>query len=138
MPTDYWNLHSGAEMGLYVYDQNYSGTDHYYAVDFTVPMSLSLYYYKGGGISTVFNWSPTADQWWVTGFSGQNQEFLYPDENQMVTVGTIDLSQHTALYDGLYKKYNSEINYYTMLGLELIFDGSSHTVWVNWYEGVSQ
>jgi hypothetical protein len=36
---DYWNLQSGAELGLYVYDTEYSGTAHYDAVDFELPMS---------------------------------------------------------------------------------------------------
>jgi len=42
---DYWNLQSGAEMGLYVYDKTIANTPHYNSVDFELPMTLSLYNY---------------------------------------------------------------------------------------------
>ena len=46
---NYWNLHSGAEIGLYKYDRTHAGTKHYDAIDFEVPMRLSLYRYSNSG-----------------------------------------------------------------------------------------
>lgn len=73
---DYWNMHSGAEIGLYTYSDDYSGISQYDAIDFKVPMTLSLYnYYKKDDIDNIFSWSPRKEQWWITGFSGQNENF---------------------------------------------------------------
>jgi hypothetical protein len=48
---DYWNLHSGAEIGLYKLSDNAStidsNTTHYDAIDYEVGMTLSLYNYNG-------------------------------------------------------------------------------------------
>ena len=49
---NYWNLHSGAEIGLYKYDRTHAGTKHYDAIDFEVPMRLSLYRYSNNGPSS--------------------------------------------------------------------------------------
>ena len=136
---DYWNLHSGAEIGLYNSPTDCSGIDHYDAIDFEVPMTLNLYNYNtSSDIDTIFSWTPDPSQWWVTGFSGQNPEFLYPDENKMVVIGSIDLSAHQDIYDGLKKEKNNKddseneraVNQY------LVFDDTTSTVWVCWYEGV--
>lgn len=130
---DYWNLHSGAEIGLYKYDKTYSDVYHYNAVNFEVPMSLSLYNYNNkNNIDTIFNWAPTTDQWWITGFSGLNEKYKIVDCNKMDVIGRINLSKHKYLYDGLKKsqKYSKEMKKY------LIFDDKTHTVWVNWYEGI--
>jgi len=140
---DYWNLHSGAEIGLYYSPTDYSGTEHYDVVDFEVPMTLNLYRYNSStDIDTIFAWAPDAEkypQWWVTGFSGQNPEFLYPNENKMVAVGSIDLSSHPDIYEALEKEKDNEDDEekYNIINSYLLFDDTSSTVWVCWYEGVS-
>ncbi len=130
---DYWNLHSGAEIGLYTNPEIYSGTAHYDVVDFELPMTLSLYNYNSKvSIENVFSWRPNVPQWWVTGF---NPKFTNPNPESMVSIGSIDFSGYENLYNGLKSakdrsdnpdKYN---NY-------LIFDEDGHTVWIIWYEGV--
>lgn len=120
---DYWNLHSGAEIGLYDFSTVYSGTKHYHAVDFEVPMSLSLYQYNSANdIDTIFSWAPAVNQWWITGFSGKNPEFIYPKTQRMISIGRVDLSEHIDLYNGLKKEKNRS----------LLFDDSTVTVWVCW------
>ena len=54
---NYWNLHSGAELGLYKYDRTHAGTKHYDAIDFEEPMRLRLYRYSNYGmqIDTILN-----------------------------------------------------------------------------------
>ncbi|MCM1090667.1 MAG: DUF4474 domain-containing protein [Butyrivibrio sp.] len=133
---DYWNLNSGAEIGLYVDSGKDLGSDliHYHAIDFEVPMTLSLYNYYGvDHINNIFSWVPDKEQWWITGFSG-----TYPNANVMVSVGSVDLSGHEDLYKGLKdaenryldpKEYNAHKNY-------LIFDDEKKTVWIMFYEGV--
>ena len=44
---DYWNLQSGAEIGLYVYNRTSHGTQQYDSVNFELPMTLNLYNYYG-------------------------------------------------------------------------------------------
>lgn len=138
---DYWNLHSGAEIGLYYLSQPEQGSDtlHYDVVDFEVPMTLSLYSYNSStDIDTIFAWAPDEPQWWVTGFSGQNPEFLYPDENKMVAVGSIDLSGHKDIYEGLKNEGENgeDLENKAIINRYLLFDDTSSTVWVCWYEGV--
>lgn len=145
---DYWNLHSGAEIGLYKLSDNAStidsNTTHYDAIDYEVGMTLSLYNYNGeNDIDNIFNWAPNKRQWWITGFSGQNPKYLNPDENKMVTVGSIDLSEHEDLFNGLLNKISkrnkdnkTEILRDTKGNVELIFDKNEKTVWINWYKGV--
>lgn len=104
---------------------------HYKVVDFEMPMTLSLYnYYRKDSIVNVFNWAPEEKQWWITGFSGQNPQFMELDEDVMVVKGAIDLTGHEELYKAMKKADNVEKS------LELIFDRDGHTVWINWYEGV--
>ena len=53
---DYWNLQSGAEVGLYRYAFDSDDNPHYEAINFEVPMTLSLYnYYSKDNIINVFN-----------------------------------------------------------------------------------
>lgn len=55
-------------------------------------MTLSLYNYSGASsISNILNWAPKEEQWWITGFSGQNLDFMEPNRDLMATVGTVDL-----------------------------------------------
>lgn len=132
---DYWNLHSGAEIGLYQSPVDYSDTKHYDAIDFTVPMTLSLYnYYGSSNIDNIFSWAPAQNQWWITGFSGQKEEYLNPNPDDMVMIGSVDLSGNIDMYNALkiadksYKedKKNSYDKY-------LIFDDESSKVWIVWY-----
>lgn len=130
---DYWNLHSGAEIGLYYRSSTVEDKDtpHYDAIDFEVPMTLSLYnYYNENKIDTLFNWVPKDDQWWITGFTGRKLKYLYGHPEKMAVVGSVKLDKEmfTKLEDqkGSYKigKRNEAYERY------LIFDKENTTVWI--------
>lgn len=132
---DYWNLQSGAEIGLYENPTMLSGTYHYDAVDFEVPMTLSLYnYYSKNNIEHVFSWLPTTEQWWITGF---NVHFKEPNPNVMVSVGSVDLSSKTSIYEGL-KATKKDIlnkptnNKYRLFKNNLLLDDDTKTAWLIW------
>ena len=134
---DYWNLHSGSEIGLY----EYAGIDKstnmplFNAIDFELPMTLNLYYYNSDKkIDTVFHWYPTVPQWWITGFN-TSMKFESPIiwnkvlNRCMVTVGRIDFINHEDMFIALknsMKYENSEYSKY------FIFDDNGYTVWIMW------
>ncbi len=124
---DYWNLQSGSEIGLYVYNGTFSGTKHYDAVGFELPMTLNLYnYYSKNNIENVFNWAPVQKQWWITGF---NTRFREPNPDVMVTLGSVDFAGREAMFNELKKAVsNNGLN----ASKDLIFDEDGHTVWVVW------
>ena len=132
---DYWNLQSGAEIGLYENPTKLSGTFHYDAVDFEVPMTLSLYnYYSRNNIGHVFSWLPTTDQWWITGF---NADFKNPNPNIMVSIGSVDLSSKLDIYDGLKSKkenvlYDHGDEDYILFKNNILLDDDTKTVWLIW------
>ena len=123
---DYWNLHTGSEIGLYVYDGQYSGTDHYNVVDFEVTMKLYLYNrYSENNIENVFSWEPKVPQWWITGF---NPNFKNPNPDKMVTIGRIDLSYHKELYSA----FSKSKNYVNLKSTNLLFDDLNNYIWIIW------
>lgn len=123
---DYWNLRSGAEIGLYVIDEKsngYTKTPIYDAIDYEVPMYVSLYNYdykKNCVKDNVFNWNPSINQWWGTGF---NWRYTEPDYNKMVMVGSICLKKDSNLY---YSFKNS------IADKSFIFDDATTTLWIQW------
>ena len=152
---DYWNLNSGGEIGLYEYDEDYNSgnqgdIEHYRAIDFEVPMTLSLYEYHYdkttlGSYETVeaymdnmFHWYPEEEQWWITGFTGRTQkEFIDPEPDLMVLIGTVDLSERPDMYEGLknvvFDRHSNDYDFKK----HIIFDDSTRKVWINfWGKGV--
>lgn len=99
---DYWNLGSGTEIGIYKYNATLTGnsnTEVYDAVNYEVPMYVSLYNYSGENITdNIFNWNPKVDQWWGTGF---NWRYPTPNVHEMATIGCVDLSEHSEVYDNI-------------------------------------
>lgn len=127
---DYWNLQSGAEVGLYVYDKKLNDNRYYDAVDFEIPMTLSLYNYNNkNNIETIFNWAPEKEQWWITGF---NPELTEPNPEKMISVASIDLSTNKDLYYALKGTDNSKFHN-DLQSKHLIFDDKSCIVWIQWY-----
>ncbi len=102
-------------------------------------MTLGLYYYNSAkDIDNCFNWAPTDDQWWITGFTGQNPAYLNPKLDRMVMVSSVNLSGHTEMYEALKNKdANMPEKEKAEKKLDLVFDDSTHTVWIDWYTGVS-
>ncbi len=122
---DYWNLQSGAEMGLYVYNRTVNDVKHYNVVDFNLPMTLSLYNSYNGYVENVFSWAPNENQWWITGF---NPEYSDPNPNVMVTIGSIDFTGHEDMYESL----KSRFALLKSMDRSLIFDDEYNTVWIVW------
>ena len=61
---------------------------HFDAVDFNLPMQLSLFQYPATqNRRTYFNWKPSAPQWWITGF---NYRYNNPLPSFLLSVGKID------------------------------------------------
>ena len=124
---DYWNLGSGAEIGLYCDPDKIEGVAHYDVIDYELPMTLGMYnYYDEDNIDCVLNWAPTVKQWWITGF---NPEFDEPNCNDMVAIGSVDFEGREEMYEALRysvgKKYSDLMRYF-------IFDEDGHTIWIIW------
>lgn len=118
---DYWNLQSGGETGIYVYNRHVGKTDHYDVAGFNMPMTLSLYKGSGSQMESIFNWAYTEEQWWVTGF---NPEFTEPDPYEMTMICSVDFLNND-LYEAFKetrKKHNEQI----------VFDDDYHTAWIMW------
>ena len=102
-------------------------------------MTLSLYnYYSKNNIEHVFSWLPTTEQWWITGF---NAHFKEPNPNVMVSVGSVDLSSKTSIYDGpkstrndILKntQKNTQNKKYKLFKDNILLDDETKTVWVVW------
>lgn len=117
---DYWNLGTGAEIGLYM--QSKESASHYDGVDFVLPMELSLYQYKKGiRLDNHYNWRPNANQWWITGFDWRESK---PNPNRLVSVGKIDFATKKNMGKALYDKI--KINF-----TDAIFDKDG-TLWIIW------
>lgn len=121
---DYWNLRSGAEIGIYVKDNtssNQSDTPIYDCIDYEVPMYVSLYNYSSNRVSeNIFNWNPSISQWWGTGFNWRYQD---PDYRKMIVIGKIVLDSQNNLYTLLKTCKQSG---------EIIYDEHNKTVWIQW------
>ena len=117
---DYWNMENGAEAGLYVYNRTENGIKHYNAVDYELPMTLSLYKIKEDGYDNLFNWAPDEPQWWITGFSRKDMFFINPDKLRMIC--SVDMSSKKEIYMEMSKKFRTN--------KDIIFDDDIYTLWV--------
>jgi len=124
---DYWNLASGAEIGLYYDPEKMRSIEHCNVIDFELPMTLGLYnYYGENDIDCLFNWAPTVKQWWITGF---NPEYDEPKCNNMVVIGSIDFGGKEEMYEGV--RIGVKNNRKDLIG-KFVFDEDQHTVWIIW------
>ena len=128
---DYYNLHSGAEIGLYQYtgDDEKTGIRLYDAIDFRLPMSLNLYYTNS--LAHLFGWAPTVKQWWITGFN-TDKEYEEPKRTPMTSVGTINFGEHPDMYNSLKWTLSDENSQYKDFEKYFIFDEDGRTVWIMW------
>lgn len=135
---DYWNFKSGAETGLYRYNKKVYFKDHYDAVDFEIPMSISLYNYDknekkaDNKFDAIFNWEPKKEQWWATGFNPTYEEIKV---SKMVSVMSYDFSGLEKSYEGVYKGMYKAIKETDDEDIEpIVFDDGSKTIWFAWYK----
>lgn len=82
----------------------------------------------------VFSWLPTTDQWWITGF---NANLKSPDPSVMVSVGSVDLSSKTSIYDGLKATKEKVLKdltnrNYRLFKNNILLDDDTKTVWIIW------
>lgn len=117
---DYWNLQSGAETGVYVYDRSIKNISQYNAIDVNMPMTLSLYYIRDDGeIDSIFNWVPDEYQWWITGF---NANYNKKNPDNMKSICSVDFSYNPDMYKSIrIISYDRD---------KLIFDDKNCTVWI--------
>ena len=118
---DYWNLQSGGETGIYVYNRHVGKTDHYDVASFNMPMTLSLYKGSGSQMESIFNWAPIEDQWWVTGF---NPEFTNPDPYDMTMICSVEF-ENKEIYEAFESVYRPDNE-------KIIFDYDYNMIWIRW------
>lgn len=68
-------------------------------------MSLELIELNSGDV--LFDYSPAANNWWITGFDPSHQNAQA--ENLQVTI-TIDFSDNPELFNGFYNEYGPHSN----------------------------
>lgn len=123
---DYLNCGPGAEMGVYK-KADILGL-HWNVIDFTLPMTLSLYDYYYGVFHPVFNWFPYNPQWWITGF---NPNETYHGTEKQYMVGSVCFIGHDDMYKTFKEKTKaSDLSRFT------VFDDKNKTVWISWYDHV--
>ena len=129
---DYWNLQSGAEIGLYEYNRKVTGNDQYDAIDFEIPMELSLFNYDNSTekIECLFNWKPGVYQWWVTGF---NPEFKEANPMKMTSIGKLKLEDNKDLYYAMKENSNKQEKYEDITCSNMLFDDENSCVWICFY-----
>ena len=105
--------------------------EHWSAVNFEVPMSLSLYD-CAATYKSIFHWAPTTPQWWVTGFNPDVPDVGVDD---MLSVGSINFSNveenqedREAMYWALKKETQGDDE----KGKLMIFDDSTKKAWLVW------
>ena len=86
-------------------------------------VNLCLYNYNNSSdIENIFSWDPDPLQWWVTGFNPAYAGNV--DAAKQVSVGTIDMSDKTEMFDAMYNTYKGNDYVY--------FDAETHTVFFMW------
>ncbi|EPR11481.1 DUF4474 domain-containing protein [Ruminiclostridium papyrosolvens] len=112
---DYLNLGAGAETGIYT-----GGEPHWFSdVDNAMPMTLSLRDKDG---NSIFEWDPQKKNWWCTGFNPKYQNVKAAD---LISVGTIDFSQHLDMWESFYNQYKFNRKVWS-------FDTSKHIATYKW------
>ena len=81
-------------MGIY----RRAGETNHWIVDHNLEMPMTLKLYNG--IDEVFTYSPTEEQWWITGFNPYIQNV---NANDLTAIYTIDFSDFEDLYESFIK-----------------------------------
>lgn len=83
--------------------------------------------------TSYFNWSPTEEQWWITGF---NYRYQNPDAGKLVSLGSIDFSEHPDIYTQIKNARLVDENDDLTGGQKLlnysIFDDDNNRIWLMW------
>ena len=95
---DYINLGSGAEAGIY--EESIIPGHWLTSTDNNLKMSLSLKELDSGDV--LFDYHPTENNWWITGFDPSHQN---AQASNLQSTVSIDFSNNTDLYIGFYNAY---------------------------------
>ena len=123
---DYWNLQTGAELGLYSYGYTANDIEHYNVVDYEIPMTLTVYNSYDRWASPVLAWVPEDDQWWITAF---NVDYTIPVSANLAMICSVNFSHNSRMYDAV-KAGNIEEDIEG--NIEIIFDDEYQTIWFVW------
>ena len=97
---DYINLGSGAEAGIY--EESIIPGHWLTSKDNRLKMTLSLK--EKNSNTTLFNYTPSSYQWWITGFDPSHQN---AQASNLQSTVTIDFSGNQKLYEGFYNAYGT-------------------------------
>lgn len=100
---DYLNIGAGAETAIY-YDDGKSPIWECDIKD-SMPMTLRLEDNKG---NVIYDWQPSEDNWWCTGF---NPKYQNKKVEELISVGTIDFSEHLDMWKAFKAKWKSSENW---------------------------
>ena len=96
---DYLNLGAGAETGIYKGGEPLWKCD----TEDAMPMTLRLEDTCG---NVIYDWQPDENKWWCTGFNPAYEDYNVKD---LISIGTIDFSQHTYMWENFKKACKKEI-----------------------------
>lgn len=146
---NYLNLGAGAEIGIYTNPQDiytpdilghkllwtqwdvpgirsFNPNDINKTPNLLLKMTLSLYQDNHDqSYEKIFNWAPADGQWWITGF---NNNYMFPNSKDLVTIGSINFEGHEDMYNGLKDAMTQSPN----LRNYMIFDDTNKTAWLIW------
>ena len=117
---DYLNMGAGAELGIYSNESGIAGkidvSSPYYGiwlVDTSLSMQMSLTLYDKNG-NTIFDYSPTEEQWWITGFAPFEQNVMANDLTAVYTVKFDDEGMFESFKNGNSERAGVSVNDDTM------------------------
>lgn len=105
---DYVNLGAGAEGAIYIQG---IGQHFFTAPELAMPMQLTLT--SSDKTIQYFDYYPSDNQWWITGFNPQFQD-VYAHE--MIMTLTINFSSRPDLFEGFQNRYDNDISPWTFNG----------------------
>ena len=125
---DYLKLGAGGEIGVYNNPHTpwWSYERIWDAAEYCLPMTLNLYDTKNNNVENVYNWYPSEDQWWITGF---NPNFKDPDYEYLVLLGSVNFSGLGNAYSSLKQNVSKDSD----LSKYVIFDDEDQTAWIIWW-----
>lgn len=97
---DYLNLGAGAELGIYT---RFSSTDHWLVdTSLALPMTLTLNDNNG---NQILSFSPSNNQWWITGFNPYYQDV---QASNLIATYTVNFSGNKDMYDKFYSTWRRD------------------------------
>lgn len=119
---------TGGEIGIYSDPQDHwwSSEEIWRSTPYCLPMTLNLYTNQNGKFENLYNWYPSEDQWWITGF---NPDYKHLDYEYLYLLGSIDFTNLGDSYDSVKSTVqdNKDLEKY------LICDDDNQIIWIIWW-----